>query len=313
MDIDLSVIIPVFNSESFLRQCLNSILAQEYCSIEVICVDDHSNDRSVDILSEYQMRDRRVIVIHSSENLGAGRCRNLGLERARGEYLLFMDSDDWLFPDSLAKVLEKARRHCVDVLRCRAADYDNQSGKNSLSSHNSLKKIPFFLFDRVTDCRSSCAALAKICVAPWGGLVRRGFLFENKIRFNNLVCVNDRSFFWETVLKAKRIVLIRDFLVHYRTNLDTSLVGGRIRNFACHFESYRLVRIMCASLPKRDRRRILDAELLDMAHWAEQGAVTEYAGEIRIMLRQFLGGIDSSPWNMRIESTVWYRRITRML
>jgi len=311
MEVELSVVIPVFNSAPFLRQCLDSVVTQPLREIEVICIDDCSTDEGPGILSEYQAGDRRITVVHNSENLGAGRCRNLGLEYTQGKYLLFMDADDWLFPDSLLKILAKAQHHGADVLRCRAADYDNQTGRSSLSKHNALKRIPFFLFDRPIDYRSGCGVLSKVCAAPWGGLVRRKFLLENGIRFNSLPCVNDRSFFWETVLKAERIVFTRDFLIHYRTNMETSLVGRRIRNFSCHFKSYRLVSGLCKGLTNRERRRILDSELLDIAHWAEQSVGTEYENEIRRALEQFLDTMDRGPWNGRIEGTRWYQRLYR--
>ena len=83
-EIKVTVVIPVFNSERFLRQCLDSVLWQTLREIEVICVDDRSTDRSREILVEYQAGDKRISVIHNAENLGAGRCRNLGIERARG-------------------------------------------------------------------------------------------------------------------------------------------------------------------------------------------------------------------------------------
>lgn len=291
----ISLVIPIFNAMPYLRPCLDSILAQKISEIEIICVDDCSMDESHQVLLEYQEKDARISVIHNTQRLGAGRCRNLGLERTKGEYVLFMDADDWLFPNSLEKVLAKARRLRVDVLRCRAADYDNCSGSTFLSPHNALKKVPFFLFDCSIDPRHWCAVLAKVCVAPWGGIVRREFLLNQGIRFNSLACVNDRSFFWETMLKAQKIVFIKDFLIHYRTNLETSLVGNRIRNFSCHFESYRLISALCEDLPKAARRRVLNAELLDMAHWAERSAGTAYAGEIREMLEQFLSDMSRSP------------------
>lgn len=306
----ISVIIPVFNAMPYLRQCLDSVLMHRIPELEVICVDDCSTDKSPQVLSEYRSRDVRVSVIHNAEQLGAGCCRNLGLERAQGEYLLFMDADDWLFPHSLANALAKAQRHRVDVLRCRAADYDNRSGNSFLSPHNALKKVPIFLFDRAIAPQRYYAVLPKVCAAPWGGLIRRRFLVEKGIRFNSLICVNDRSFFWETMLKAERVAFTKDFLIHYRTNLETSLVGSRIRNFSCHFESYRLVSALCEDLPKAARRRILNAELLDMAHWAEQAEGTEYAGGIQEMLGQFLSTMDRSPWNGKIEGTRWYWRMS---
>lgn len=310
-EIRVTVVIPVFNSETFLCQCLDSVLQQTLQEIEVICIDDCSSDRSAEILAEYQKKDRRISVMHNGENLGAGRCRNLGLERAEGEYLLFLDSDDWLFPGCLGKVWEKARRHKADVLRCRAADYDNETGKSVQSVHNGLKRVPPFLFNRVTDCRHSCGVFAKVCAAPWGGLVRRGFLLKHGIRFNDLICVNDRSFFWETMLKAERVVFARDLILHYRTHVTHSLVGGRLRNFYCHFESYRMVSGLCGDLPPNVQRCVLNAELLDMAHWVEQSVGTEYAGEIQNMLEKFFSAMDYSPWAGRVEGTKWYRRMKR--
>ena len=308
-EIKVTVVIPVFNSERFLRQCLDSVLWQTLREIEVICVDDRSTDRSREILVEYQAGDKRISVIHNAENLGAGRCRNLGIERARGEYLLFLDSDDWLFPGGLEKVWRETHRRKADILRCRAEDYDDQTRECTRSVHNGLKKVTPFLFNRTTDYRHSCAVFAKVCAAPWGGLVRRGVLLEQGIRFNRLVCVNDRSFFWETMLKAQRVVFTRDLLVHYRTNVGNSLVGGRLRHFDCHFESYQIISGLCAGLPPKIRRCVLNAELLDMAHWAERSAGTEYAGEVREKLEEFLNTMDCGPWGRRVERTRWHQRI----
>lgn len=309
MSVKVSVVIPVYQAERYLRQCLDSVLGQDLREIEVICVDDCSTDGSVDILTGYSGKDSRVRVLRNPENLYAGRCRNRGLEAARGEYLLFMDADDWLFPDSLRRVYEAASRRRVDILRCRAMDVDDRTGKTSLSVHNGLKRVPFFLFDQVVRYPDFYRLFPKVCVAPWGGIVRRQFLLERDIRFNDLLCVNDRSFFWETVLKAERIVFSREFLIHYRTNISSSLVGGRIRNFDCHFASYQLVSALCEELPSRLRRSILDGELLDIANWLERSSGTALGPEVWEMTHQFINAIDRSCWNGNVEKTKWYQRI----
>lgn len=309
MIVKVSVVIPVYQAERYLRQCLDSVLGQDLREIEVICVDDCSTDGSVGILTEYSAKDSRVRVLRNPENLYAGCCRNRGLEAARGEYLLFMDADDWLFPDSLGLVYEAASRRRVDILRCRAMDVDDRTGKASLSVHNGLKRVPFFLFDRVVRYPAFYRLFPKVCVAPWGGIVRRQFLLERDIQFNDLLCVNDRSFFWETVLKAERIVFSREFLIHYRTNISSSLVGGRIRNFDCHFASYQLVSALCEELPRRLRRSILDGELLDMANWMEGGENSEYMCKICSATSEFISMIDYAPWKGKVEKTKWYRRI----
>lgn len=313
MKVRLSIIIPVYNAEKYLRQCLGSILSQGMEEMEIICIDDHSTDGSLEILKEHQKQDDRICVIQNMDNLGAGKCRNLGIDAAHGEYLLFMDADDWLFEGSIERVYQTARQFGADVLRCRALDMDDQTRENIISVHNGLKKVPFFLFDRAIRFPAFYWIFPKVCVAPWGGLVKRQFLLEKGIHFNDLVCVNDRSFFWETVLNAEKIVFTQFFLVHYRTNIGSSLVGSRIKNFDCHFESYQLVNSLCTELPPKIRRCVLNGELLDIANWLEKSKGTDLESEVCKMTRQFIETINRSYWKRSIKKTKWYQRIYRSL
>ena len=109
MTVKVSVILPVYNVEKYLKECLDSILNQTLQEIEVICVDDGSTDRSLEILREYEKKDKRVIVL-TQENKGAGAARNKGLAIAKGEYLSFLDSDDFF----ASGMLEEAYRRCVE-------------------------------------------------------------------------------------------------------------------------------------------------------------------------------------------------------
>ena len=143
--------------------------------------------------------------------------------------------------------------------------------------------------------------------------MRREFLLKYGIRFNHLICVNDRSFFWESMLKAQCVVFTRDMLVHYRINLGSSLVSGRIRNFSCHFESYKIVNELCIGLPNDIWQCVLNAELLDMSHWVEQSLCTEYADGIQIMVKQFIETLDYSLWGGNFEGMRWYKRLSRLL
>lgn len=308
----ISVIIPICNSERYLHQCLGSILHQNINDIEIICVDDNSADSSVDILETYSKKDPRLTIIKNNENLHAGVCRNIGLEKAKGEYVLFLDADDMLFKGALEKVYETAKRYDADVVRCKAEDLDDVTRQCSRTPHNSLKKIPAFLFNRAIEYKSCYRLFSKICVAPWGGLFKRSFLINEKIRFNSLVCINDRSFFWESILKAKTIVFSKVFLVNYRTNMNTSLIGRRIVNFSCHFKSYELVYKVTGSMPPKMRRNILNAEMFDMAHWLEKSAGTEYFDDIVKMMSEFMGNMDKTVWN-NIKQCRWYKRIARLI
>ena len=94
----VSVVIPVYNAERYLEECLNSVLASTLDDIEVICVDDCSPDRCPQMLDEYAERDQRIQVVHLSGNGGPGNARNIGLSRACGQYVYFLDADDMIVP-----------------------------------------------------------------------------------------------------------------------------------------------------------------------------------------------------------------------
>ena len=304
----VSIIIPVYNAENYLQNCLSSVLRQSIQDIEVICVNDGSKDNSLIILSENAAKDNRIQVINQ-KNSGAGTARNRGLEEARGEYVLFLDADDELLYSCLEKVWSEAHNQKLDLLRCRALDYNNSNGLITKGTHNYLKKVPFFLYSFPLQFPTAYWIFPKISVAPWGGVCKREFLLKEQIRFNNLVCVNDRSFFWETVLKAERIAFSRTVSVLYRMNLSNSLVGNRLHHFDCHFKSYQLVSRLCSNQPKKYQRCILNGELLDLSNWLEQAITTESREVILEDTKKFIYEIDKSPWDGNIEKTKWYKRI----
>ena len=113
--IGVSIIVPVYNKERFLRQCLDSLLDQTYRAIEIICVNDGSTDGSLEILQDYAERDNRIVVI-DQENKGAGNARNAGIRIARGRYLQFLDADDFFEPVMIEKMLKKADAKDADIV-----------------------------------------------------------------------------------------------------------------------------------------------------------------------------------------------------
>ena len=141
MDPKVSIIIPVYNAEEYLCQCLNSILSQSLNDIEIICVDDCSTDGCNDILVSYAANDSRFKVIRNNNNLHAGPSRNRGLEIAKGEYILFMDADDWLVEDSLERLYLDTVCMKADISRCRALEYDNITGEKVKNEFSYLKNV----------------------------------------------------------------------------------------------------------------------------------------------------------------------------
>lgn len=116
--VNISVLVPVYNVEPYLAQCLESICSQTLRELEVVCVDDASTDGSLSILREFAERDPRVKVVQAPENGGLSRSRNLAMNHAVGEYLFLVDSDDWLETDLLEEMYSRAKALDADKLVC---------------------------------------------------------------------------------------------------------------------------------------------------------------------------------------------------
>lgn len=118
-----TVVVTVHNREKYLRQCLDSIVGQTLEDIEILCVDDASTDGSVDILREYERKDARVRLFSLEKNVGVQRARNMAIDKARGEYIIFVDDDDWISPDCVENCMESFGRHpdadCVMIPEMR--------------------------------------------------------------------------------------------------------------------------------------------------------------------------------------------------
>lgn len=115
MNHKVSVILPVYNGEKYLKQCLDSICSQTLKEIEILCVDDGSTDHTAEILADYAKKDERIRVIHQA-NAGAGAARNNGLRQASGEYLSFLDADDFFEPDMLERAYAKAKEEDAQIV-----------------------------------------------------------------------------------------------------------------------------------------------------------------------------------------------------
>ncbi|MDR2151443.1 MAG: glycosyltransferase [Helicobacteraceae bacterium] len=114
----VSAIIPVYNAEKYLRKCVESVLAQTFCDFECLLVDDKSSDTSGAICDEFALLDSRVRVMHNSQNEGASYARKIGLDAALGEYILFIDGDDWIEPQMIAALYSKAVPTDADMVYC---------------------------------------------------------------------------------------------------------------------------------------------------------------------------------------------------
>ncbi|WP_025616902.1 bifunctional glycosyltransferase/CDP-glycerol:glycerophosphate glycerophosphotransferase [Salinispora cortesiana] len=207
----ISFVVPAYRVQGYLRECLDSILGQPVAGIEVIGVDDCSPDSSGEILAEYAARDQRVRTIALPANRGLGPARNAGLDQAGGEYVWFVDGDDWLAPECLVEVAERLRTTNPDVL---VVDHVRAwwNGRTTRSGMREVFPSPpgaatFRLRERPETIR--------LLHTVWNKVLRREFLLEHGLRFAP-GWYEDVSFTYPVLLRAKRIGVLDQVCVNYR-------------------------------------------------------------------------------------------------
>ncbi len=218
----VSVIVPVYNSECDLVQCLETILAQTFEDIEVICVDDGSTDRSGDILADFAARDSRVVIIEQC-NQGVSAARNRGLDEASGDYIQFLDADDFFEPDLIEKMYSGCVADDADIGICPFRYFNEDTGRTidaSWSLYRDLlpDRMPF----NVTDMTGRIFRF----VAPgvWNKTMRRSFIVEHGLRFSTeLSRAEDLPFTYLALISARRITIVDEHLVNYRKHSRGSL------------------------------------------------------------------------------------------
>ena len=215
----VSVIIPVYNVEKYLSKCIDSILGQTLRDIEVVCVDDGSTDRSLELLSSYAMRDKRVMIL-AQDNMGAGAARNRGLREATGEYVFFCDPADWCDKRMLSKFLRRASKFNCDVVIAGAYRHDGLCA----APYASFPPKRLASMSRVFAGRDAADFLFLDARAnPWNKFVRRSFLQEKGIFFQEQPRENDLYFSCISVAEAERMSVINDVFYHYRVGRPGSL------------------------------------------------------------------------------------------
>lgn len=234
-DILVSVIIPVYNVENYLKQCLDSIIRQTLNNIEIICVDDSSTDGSKKILDEYKEKDHRVRVV-SQPNKGAGAARNNGLLMARGKYVSFLDSDDFFEPDMLELAYEKAEEDEADFVVFKSDQYYTEKEK--------FVEVPWTLREKEIppytpfNHRQMTDNIFKVFVGwAWDKLYNRDFVLKNHLLFQEQRTSNDLLFVFSAVAIAKRISIVKKVLAHQRRDAKDSLSKTRENSWQCFYNA----------------------------------------------------------------------------
>ena len=205
----ISVVIPIYNVESYLHRCLESVVNQSYSDLEIILVNDGSTDNSLSIINKFAQRDKRIIVF-SQENSGKAVARNVGLRAATGKYISFIDSDDWIEKDMYSELAVHLEKEHPDFVNFRF-QFDNET----LGTHSvygaPYKKLKFESQDEILE---DALKNANILTAPWMKIYDRNFLLRYHLSFEPGIVNEDTLFAILISCHARKVTFVNQIFYH---------------------------------------------------------------------------------------------------
>lgn len=231
----VSIIIPVYNVEKYLAECMESVVGQTFHDIEIICVDDGSTDGSLKILREYEKRDHRIIVV-SQENRGYGSAMNCGMSYASGEYAGIVEPDDYISPDMYQELYRAAKEYDLDFVKADFYRFTTEKDGRHEFIYNHLSSNPKD-YNKVFNPSRQPEAL-RFIMNTWCGIYRRDFLEKNGIRHHETpgASFQDNGFWIQTFVYGERAMIIdKPYYRNRRDNPDSS-VNSREKVYCINLE-----------------------------------------------------------------------------
>lgn len=206
-----SLIVPLYNVEKYLKRCIESLINQTYDNIEILLIDDGSTDNSLNICSNYSKVDNRIKVFHK-ENGGLSDARNYGIDRAKGDYVIFIDSDDYIDTDTCEKFLPYCKENCDIIIG------------NAYVQNKTEEKIKNYYINKVITGKEFLLEGYKnsaISMAAWLYIYKRTFLIENHFKFKYGIYHEDEEFTPRTLMFAEKVRTTGEFFYHYDVRDDS--------------------------------------------------------------------------------------------
>lgn len=236
----VSIVVPIYNVEKYLRQCLDSIVNQTLKEIEIICVDDGSTDSSPQIIKEYADKDPRVKVI-TKTNSGYGNSMNRGFDLATGEYIGIVESDDYAEPNMFEALYSIASKNNLDVVKSGFYFYYSVPKERNEKVEIASKSTELKTFCPATDFKAPMEMVEFFNLKPsiWSAIYRKEFIRENQIRFTETpgASFQDTAFSFKVMALAKRVQITRDAFLHYRQDNESSSINSKAKIF-CVCDEY---------------------------------------------------------------------------
>ena len=235
----ISVIIPIYNVEKYIKQCLDSVINQTYKNLEIICVDDCGMDNSMQIVEGYAKNDNRIKIIKLPENSGQGKARNVGIDHATGDYILFIDNDDFIDNDYIEKLVNAAKRTNVDVV-CNPAILKYFGDDNSKNKF--IKSKREYDLNEVLDWNDEL--LKTLPISACCKLYKTSLLKDNKIYFaENRLKFEDFYFWYILKTKIRNIYIIFDSVYYYRQRENSIMSVNKYQQNDC-FDSLYIIKLI---------------------------------------------------------------------
>ena len=219
----VSVIVPVYNTEKYLRRCLDSLVNQTIEDIEIIVINDCSPDNSKEILKEYEKKYKdKIKVFHNKTNKGIGYNRNYGIKKATGEYIGFVDSDDWVNETMYDKLYKKAKEDNLDLVLC---NFHKMLEKENDLEEIASSEISYF---KNTNLKQTPNLLLDVELAPWNKLYKKELIKE--ITFPENLKYEDTIFVLKAMARSKKIGMVDEKLNYYlvRSKSETTVMNKKV-------------------------------------------------------------------------------------
>lgn len=225
----VSIIMPIYNAEKYLREAMNSAINQTLRDIEIICINDGSTDKSSEILDEYAQKDNRIIVIHKT-NSGYGHSMNIGIQKSSGEYIGILEPDDYISLNMMGKLYYVASKNNLDIAKGNFAEFTtNESDKiiRNISVINNYK-----VYNKVFEPLNMDEIFLGYIINP-SGIYKKSFIDRYNIKHNETpgASYQDLGFWFQLMIYAKRMLLINDNLYFYRKDNPNSSIVSKEKVF----------------------------------------------------------------------------------
>ena len=226
----ISVIIPIYNCEKYIKECLSSLIKQTFKNFEIICINDGSKDNTLKILKKFEAKDERI-KIYNQNNTGPGIAKNFGMNRSKGEYLMFLDSDDIFKKTMLEELYIKIKEKDSDIVICNSQNFETKKWwkkfyeKNYIIEDKIIKEKTFSSLDIKKDFFNLFVWW------PWDKMYKRKYIENLGVEYQNLKSSEDLFFVASTVIAAKKISYLDKILINHRIGVKNSVSNSRQKSW----------------------------------------------------------------------------------